>query len=300
MLEVICEDAKYFLADIKNYIVGICTTTNNGFKQLIDTVTDICNSTGVGVASIITEGGFQIGTVAEKSKLLIIFLLLKLKSVAVLIGGGVWFLVTLIPKLLMTILELLFIGVVNLRDSLIRITLFLVKIIFDAAIFMWNYFVDVPLNCVIGLTVVYIGYRKRSRLWSMLIRGYVASTEVYLRYSHVFRLRVIRTRRAAVQINLETHTPPLLQRLTLEENTSQHSGPSPRKPITRRTISSTSSGSPQSSDTCVVCLERKKTVVVMPCKHLCMCQNCSNQLQQYQSHCPICRENIAELISVYV
>ena len=48
---------------------------------------------------------------------------------------------------------------------------------------------------------------------------------------------------------------------------------------------------------CVICKEKPKCVLYMPCRHLCACQDCghSNRLVQ----CPLCRQNILERINVY-
>ena len=48
---------------------------------------------------------------------------------------------------------------------------------------------------------------------------------------------------------------------------------------------------------CVICQEKEKSVVLLPCRHMCLCDNCSihEQIQQ----CPLCRRPIAHKISVY-
>lgn len=48
---------------------------------------------------------------------------------------------------------------------------------------------------------------------------------------------------------------------------------------------------------CLICKEKPKRVLYMPCRHLCVCQDCghSNRLVQ----CPLCRQNILERINVY-
>jgi hypothetical protein len=43
---------------------------------------------------------------------------------------------------------------------------------------------------------------------------------------------------------------------------------------------------------CVVCFEPKLSVVFMPCKHLCTCDDCSKTL----TLCPMCRTAIAQKI----
>jgi len=43
---------------------------------------------------------------------------------------------------------------------------------------------------------------------------------------------------------------------------------------------------------CIVCSELAKTVLFLPCRHLCTCESCSSQL----SLCPICRAVISEKV----
>ena len=48
---------------------------------------------------------------------------------------------------------------------------------------------------------------------------------------------------------------------------------------------------------CVVCQEFEKSVVLLPCRHMCLCEGCSNNAQV--QFCPLCRRPIAHRISVY-
>ncbi|UJR08339.1 hypothetical protein I4U23_012610 [Adineta vaga] len=47
---------------------------------------------------------------------------------------------------------------------------------------------------------------------------------------------------------------------------------------------------------CIICLNERKTVVLLPCRHLCVCVCCSKKL----STCPICRNEIENLLEVFV
>lgn len=49
---------------------------------------------------------------------------------------------------------------------------------------------------------------------------------------------------------------------------------------------------------CVVCLDGKKTHLLVPCGHLCLCENCSNQLND--GKCPICRRQYEKIIQCYL
>lgn len=46
---------------------------------------------------------------------------------------------------------------------------------------------------------------------------------------------------------------------------------------------------------CVVCMDTKPNVVIVPCGHLCCCENCSLQLDPRK--CPICRGEISSILN---
>jgi len=48
---------------------------------------------------------------------------------------------------------------------------------------------------------------------------------------------------------------------------------------------------------CVICQEEPKTVLLMPCRHLCVCNACSNN--HHLQKCPLCRNEITERITVF-
>lgn len=52
---------------------------------------------------------------------------------------------------------------------------------------------------------------------------------------------------------------------------------------------------------CVVCLERNKNIVILPCRHLCLCKECAQQLNRLDGgeRCPICRHDVHTLMPVY-
>lgn len=59
------------------------------------------------------------------------------------------------------------------------------------------------------------------------------------------------------------------------------------------------SASPQENQgnvMCVVCWENPRNVVVFPCKHLCLCENCSVNLQK----CPICNQPLSHTEKFFV
>ncbi|EQC39258.1 hypothetical protein SDRG_03463 [Saprolegnia diclina VS20] len=48
---------------------------------------------------------------------------------------------------------------------------------------------------------------------------------------------------------------------------------------------------------CVICLTAEKTILCLPCRHVCMCQACSGHAEV--TRCPICRLDIQEKMLIY-
>jgi len=48
---------------------------------------------------------------------------------------------------------------------------------------------------------------------------------------------------------------------------------------------------------CVICQDREKSVVLLPCRHMCLCAECA--LHDHLQQCPLCRRHIQDRLSVY-
>ncbi|CAL5393024.1 unnamed protein product [Camellia sinensis] len=51
---------------------------------------------------------------------------------------------------------------------------------------------------------------------------------------------------------------------------------------------------------CVICMTEPKDTAVLPCRHMCMCSECAQELRLQSNKCPICRQPIEELIEIKI
>ena len=71
--------------------------------------------------------------------------------------------------------------------------------------------------------------------------------------------------------------------------------------------SASNSSKQDSKGVCIVCMEDEKSVLLMPCKHMCMCKGCTDKLiaQSFsggrkKAMCPVCRNPIMDIIEAFV
>ncbi|GBG71540.1 hypothetical protein CBR_g8958 [Chara braunii] len=62
-------------------------------------------------------------------------------------------------------------------------------------------------------------------------------------------------------------------------------------------------GGEETGDTgkeCVICLSEPRDTTVLPCRHMCMCVKCADQLRHQTNRCPICRCVVESLLEINV
>ncbi|TRZ03412.1 hypothetical protein DNTS_030920, partial [Danionella cerebrum] len=52
------------------------------------------------------------------------------------------------------------------------------------------------------------------------------------------------------------------------------------------------------SNECVVCLSDLRDTLILPCRHLCLCNSCADTLRYQANNCPICRLPFRALLQI--
>ncbi len=57
---------------------------------------------------------------------------------------------------------------------------------------------------------------------------------------------------------------------------------------------------PDSSEMeCIICIDRRKNILLIPCMHVCYCKECSGVVELH-SICPICRGVVTNMVQIYL
>lgn len=58
-----------------------------------------------------------------------------------------------------------------------------------------------------------------------------------------------------------------------------------------------SPGDPNADHKCVVCLSNPKEIIVIPCGHVCLCEDCATKINDL---CPVCRQSIEQKMVAFL
>ncbi|KAI5642722.1 zinc finger, c3HC4 type (RING finger) domain-containing protein [Phthorimaea operculella] len=202
--------------------------------------------------------------------------LILLKNTVILFGDTLWFILTFIPIQLPLLLRAFF---KNLTDVT-------VKGIVDAymgLLKITNFLTDVPLQSFIGIisaiVIVRLSIHFRESIQSQAVSLYWSVVRKLWYYYYAFYnyfvdpdVREITRMSAGQEISLIENQP---QAAVVDDGSAADA-------------------------LCVVCQERQKCVLTLPCRHVCLCTECVMRLYGYQRTCPICRTFIYHSVTVYL
>jgi hypothetical protein len=90
----------------------------------------------------------------------------------------------------------------------------------------------------------------------------------------------------------------LLDMLTITSNNNKNKNvTTTNNDVTSNNNSSNNNSS--DNNCCCICLSSPKTILILPCKHLCLCEDCSENCNR-GNNCPICRSIITDKMKIYL
>lgn len=127
---------------------------------------------------------------------------------------------------------------------------------------IYEFVTDVPLESLAGLLVAIC-------LVYIFVKFHV---EMYDFFRRKFKMFIIVARRNIVSINWRFYKRNADEReeMVIEENY------------------------------CIICQENVKDVLLLPCKHVCLCSYCQLKLNRHGRKCPVCRTNVQRTMKVFI
>ncbi|KAL3277195.1 hypothetical protein HHI36_012546 [Cryptolaemus montrouzieri] len=196
-------------------------------------------------------------------------LILWICNFITLCGSGVWFLLTGVPMLIYcfcinSISFLTNIHVIVKKQLDWKLSITITNI--------YNFFVEVPIESLTGLlSIIFIIY-VLSRFYILIFR--------YLRLILRNSYRILTERYILMKFQIKTFWLKCIRRI-----------------FTRRLVNVEKKDLEQF---CIICQERSRCIVILPCRHLCLCRECNVVLRRYHSNCPICRQEIEHTMKVFL
>lgn len=221
------------------------------------------------------------------------------RSVCVLIGNSTWMLIMLIPNIILFLAKKLIQMLNDLLGIVVSIAVATVSGLMDTLNTTVDYFTAFPLHSVFGLFAIFLAIKYHSKTLG-LIRVGLRRVMILVMYV----LRKVGNMFLAIFIVLRfifgIFTSALELRQRRHSNLNETVDVNPSDNADDGICNSALNKSNGNSNLCVICQDQPKSIVLLPCRHLCLCRNCTYHLQSYRTICPLCRERFCETIQVYV
>lgn len=286
-------DFAYFLSDIENIIASIgslieylwdfVTNTISGFiTTILNTISSL-----IYFLTFVKDSTHDICRNGMKG---IYDCLITFKGAIILIGNVIWMSIKLIPAIFIYLISI-FVFFIN--RSAEEIATFMSTIfygLFSFFIETYLFISDTPLESfcglLVGFTIIYFSHKHRIIL--------IDVSSIYL-YKIFKYLEMIFLMSASVIFNACCSC--LIKFRCLFQCLKEKLG------LATRNFMAVNQQRYLFDRMCVVCKDNESKVVIMPCKHMCLCENCSNcdTFRNFSlTSCPLCRQPIESIIQVYL
>lgn len=276
LLRIIAEDFLVFVHDVVFCCCSLCNSLLNIFDTIFQLFFTILNGIKLVTHYLVWFATAAFDTYISaivKIYLGIVQLMANIKYFVLLLGSGFWFAITFVPLFIVYTITMttyytgrLFEEIFNMIGLGFWQSFMFIKDIYQ-------FITDVPFESLAGLTagicISYIVVKFHLILYRML-NGYMHSlAQSLLRATNKILNYFRRLIRRFSKRNTETHTEKKRELKTFENY-------------------------------CIICQEQEKCMLILPCKHVCLCEECFRTLYRYNHSCPVCRSVIQNTMKIYV
>lgn len=275
-IEYVGESVISFFTFLKSMVFGASYFVITTVQTVIDVITKVFSSFGSLMAGI--------------------------KQLVVLLGGGVWFAITLVPVFIIYVCMMTTYYIGRAFDETKSMLLSTVTQIKTGLLDLIAFVTDVPVESFLGLVVIccliYVLVKFHITVYGVLSRSTALMLSSLNRNVARIRSSVFPQRRRPVVV-VESETSSDSDTSAAEDASVQEEIPVSKNIGWRTKKQRNKELMEEDNSLCVICMERNKCMLSMPCRHLCTCIECNNTLRLYQRTCPICRRYVNYTIHVY-
>lgn len=301
---VISESLVIFLQDILQFIQQFLQFFTSSIEAVCNSVLLLLSKISLSVEAVIsflTAVFSFIWQGISNIYFCLIQTFVLIKKLIILFGSGVWFLITLVPFLLYYTCVIFVSFIQKIYREICDICYNTFSNIEKCIKNMIFFIIDVPLESIAGI-IVALSLAYIFSQFYIIIMSYVKlqvrkSKRWFQRRSREFREMILYNYAAIQRWRIQhgtTAAPPIVQR-TPEINARVQGRPS-----TRTVAQEKNNHLTEEERFCVICQERTKCVLLLPCRHLCLCSECTRELRYYNEVCPVCRTDIESTMKIFV
>ncbi|CAG4985984.1 unnamed protein product [Colias eurytheme] len=272
--QIVYEDNVFiFTEELPQWTSQYFETMHNQYSSIHNVLWTLCSQVQVQITSTISS----IKYIVDTFLMVTLEVLILLKKSVLLIGNALWLMLTFLPIHLPYLIKTL--------TKYVKETAVTVAInIYTVLLRFTNFLSDVPLESFIGIMTAiaiarfYLSFQMQ--IHSKIINVYwIIIRKMWYLYHSVYNyftnpdVRII-TRVASGEAIISRDA-------NFEEEDDDD-------------VASAADA------LCVICQERQKCVLILPCKHVCLCRECCLRLYGYQRTCPICRTFIYHSVTIYL
>lgn len=289
-LNVLHETGKIFLADFEIFYEDIAQLFSlflvAGYDAILNIANIVISSVHLAISLSLAVSNNSAATLYSAHQDLVksfCMLAETLKNIVIITGDSCWLLVTLVPNVLLFLAKFISLLVMKCVESIFLYATELFDDIRNVMLKSAMFCVDVPLQSFLGCVLigVLLHYRRKSLdIAQQMVRAV---------------LRPLRNLLLSTSIRAWARI-----KITCRQYAGRCIRSAPTRDQAREKPQVWKTDTPNDKNLCVICQDRDKCVVLLPCRHLCICDICANELIRHRHYeCPLCRVPLRTHISVY-